>query len=50
MSEDPDKGMINMASAIAAMKEHNLMQGDNAPTETVNTHTIKTFADMYGQS
>ena len=41
MSEDPDKGMINMASAIAAMKEHNLMQGDNAPTETVNTHTIR---------
>jgi hypothetical protein len=50
MSEDPDKGMINMASAIAAMKEHNLMQGDNAPTETNNVHTIKSFSEMYGQS
>lgn len=50
MTDDSEKGMINMASAIAAMKEHNLMQGDNAPTETVNTHTIKTFSDMYGES
>jgi len=48
--KDPEKGMINMASAIAAMKEHNLMQGDNAPTETNNTHTIKSFSDMYGDS
>jgi len=47
---DPEKGMINMQSAIAAMKEHNLMQGDNAPTETNNTHTVKTFADMYGNA
>jgi phage terminase small subunit len=47
---DPEKGMINMQSAIAAMKEHNLMQGDNAPTETNNTHTIKSFSDMYGDS
>ena len=47
---DPEKGMINMQSAIAAMKEHNLMQGDNAPTETNNTHTVKTFSDMYGES
>ena len=35
-SEDGDKGMINMASAIAAIKEHNLMMGDNAPIETNN--------------
>ncbi len=47
MSDDPEKGMINMQSAIAAMKEHNLMQGDNAPTETNNTHVVKSFADMY---
>ena len=47
---DPDKGMVNMQSAIAALKEHNLMQGDNAPTVTENTHTVKTFADMYGDS
>lgn len=44
---DTEKGMINMQSAIAAMKEHNLMQGDNAPTETNNTHHVKTFNDMY---
>ena len=37
---DGEKGMINMQSAIAAMKEHNLMQGDNAPTVTENSHTI----------
>ena len=47
MEKDDEKGMINMASAIAAMKEHNLMQGDNAPTVTENTHTVKTFSDMY---
>ena len=27
-------GMVNMPSAISAIKEHNLMQGDNAPIET----------------
>ena len=35
-SEDGEKGMINMPSAIAAIKEHNLMMGDNAPIETNN--------------
>jgi len=35
-SYDPEKGMINMVSAIAAIKEHNAMQGHNAPTETVS--------------
>ena len=34
MELDTEKGMINMPSAIAAIKEHNLMQGDNAPIET----------------
>tara|TARA_R100000541_G_scaffold15707_2_gene25077 strand:- start:78 stop:494 length:417 start_codon:yes stop_codon:yes gene_type:complete len=34
--DDDEKGMINMPSAIAAIKEHNLMQGDNAPIETNN--------------
>jgi len=34
IKSDPEKGMLNMPSAIAAMKEHNLMQGDNAPTES----------------
>lgn len=47
MSDDPEKGMINMASAIAALKEHNLMQGDNAPTETVNTHTVRSTIDDF---
>ena len=37
---DDEKGALNAAAAISAIKEHNLMQGDNAPTETVNTHTI----------
>lgn len=44
-SEDGEKGMINMPSAIAAIKEHNLMQGDNAPIETNQkvqvTNTLK---------
>ena len=40
MKADPEKGMINMAAAIAGFKEHNLMQGDNAPTQTENTHTV----------
>ena len=35
-TEDGEKGMVNMPSAIAAIKEHNLMQGDNAPIETNN--------------
>ena len=34
ISDEPEKGMINMQSAIAAIKEHNLMQGDNAPVES----------------
>jgi len=49
-SEDGDKGMINMQSAIAAIKEHNLMQGDNAPTETIVSGSVKTFSDMYGDA
>ena len=42
---DPEKGMINMQSAIAAMKEHNLMQGDNAPIQTESL--IHTSADEW---
>lgn len=38
--KDPEKGMINMPSAVAAMKEHNLMQGDNAPVEQEITHNV----------
>lgn len=32
--EDEEKGMINIQGAIAAIKEHNLMQGDNAPVKS----------------
>ena len=44
---DPDKGMVNMQSAIAALKEHNLMQGDNAPTESTNTLIIDSGTDEW---
>ena len=33
-ADDEEKGMLNASSVIAAIKEHNLMQGDNAPIET----------------
>lgn len=29
-----ERGMINHSAAISAIKEHNLMQGDNEPIET----------------
>ena len=35
---DEEKGMINAPSVIAALKEHNAMQGDNAPIKTTNTN------------
>lgn len=37
---DPEKGMVNPASSIAAIKEHNVMQGDNAPVETVSNVVV----------
>ena len=43
--DDEEKGALNAAAAISAIKEHNLMQGDNAPTETSNTHKIITADD-----
>jgi phage terminase small subunit len=36
--DDEEKGMVNSQSVIAAIKEHNLMQGDNAPIEQINTN------------
>lgn len=39
-AEDAEKGVINAAAVTAAIKEHNLMQGDNAPLETNNTHKV----------
>jgi len=38
--DSEEKGMLNAQAVIAAIKEHNLMQGDNAPTQTENTHKI----------
>ena len=38
MVTDSEKGMLNSAAAIAAIKEHNAMQGDNAPLKTENTN------------
>lgn len=45
MTVDDEKGMVNAQAAISAIKEHNVMQGDNAPTETSNTHKIITADD-----
>ena len=45
MLKDDEKGMVNAQAAISAIKEHNVMQGDNAPTETTNTHKIITADD-----
>ena len=39
---DGEKGMVNAQAAISAIKEHNVMQGDNAPTLIDNTHKIIT--------
>ena len=50
MTIDDDKGMVNAPAAISAIKEHNAMQGDNAPIETINSTTVKSFSDMYGNS
>ena len=52
MKLDDEKGMLNAQAAIAAIKTHNEMQGDNAPVKTetdVNLNT-KSFSDVYGKS
>lgn len=38
--DDEEKGMINAPAVISAIKEHNLMQGDNAPIETNNNINV----------
>tara|TARA_R110002012_G_scaffold173532_2_gene338278 strand:+ start:1227 stop:1634 length:408 start_codon:yes stop_codon:yes gene_type:complete len=43
---DDEKGMVNAQAAISAIKEHNVMQGDNAPTLVDNTHKIITADDQ----
>lgn len=45
--ENAEDRMNNPTAAIAAIKTHNEMQGDNAPTQIDNTHTVKTFNQMY---
>ncbi len=44
--DDEEKGMLNAAAVVSALKEHNVMQGDNAPTLTDNTHKIITADDQ----
>ncbi|HHZ70018.1 MAG TPA: terminase small subunit [Flavobacteriales bacterium] len=47
--DDEEKGALNASAAISAIKEHNLMQGDNAPTEIVSTVEVRsTIDDFYG--
>lgn len=45
MRDDDEKGMVNAQAAISAIKEHNAMQGDNAPTQIDNTHVITKVDD-----
>lgn len=45
MTIDDEKGMVNATAAIAAIKEHNVMQGDNAPTQIENTLVIDKATD-----
>lgn len=40
MLADDEKGMVNAQGAISAIKEHNVMQGDNAPIETSSTLNV----------
>lgn len=49
---DSEKGMINPNAVIAAIKEHNLMQGDNAPIEAVaeNEDITKITIEVVGAS
>jgi len=44
--EDIEKGVINATAVISAIKEHNLMMGHNAPTESTATIKVeKSLAD-----
>lgn len=40
-AEEREKGVINAAAVIAAVKEHNAMMGHNAPTETTSTIRVE---------
>ena len=45
LKDDVEKGMINMPSFVAALKVHNEMQGDNAPTQSEVLTTSQTLAE-----
>ena len=47
-ADDEEKGMLNANAVIAAIKEHNLMQGDNAPIESESKENglIKTISNL----
>ncbi len=38
---DGEKGVLNAAAVVSAIKEHNIMQGDNAPTQTESTLKVE---------
>jgi phage terminase small subunit len=40
-ADDVEKGVINAAAVISAIKEHNLMMGHNAPTESTSTIKVE---------
>ncbi len=45
-ADDVEKGVINATAVISAIKEHNLMMGHNAPTESTSTIKVeKSLAD-----
>ena len=44
--DDEEKGVLNGSVVVAALKEHNLMQGDNAPTEVINDNNTITEIKM----
>ena len=45
---DEDKGVVNGAVVVSALKEHNAMQGDNAPIETnTNLSVVHTDDDQW---
>lgn len=44
MRVDEEKGILNATAAIAAIKTHNEMQGDNAPTKA--TTEVKVFQTL----
>jgi phage terminase small subunit len=40
-ASDSEKGVVNAAAVISAIKEHNLMMGHNAPTESTSTIKVE---------